>query len=102
MIKEDWTCPGGGEPHPVELELVEGLKNFGSSSASIQRCRRCATLYRHHWFDVNDWGPNGDYWSETHVWTPLEADEVEALRTRPSYQPRAEPTHRWDSRWHAS
>jgi len=102
MIAEDWTCPGGAEPHPVALELVEGLPDFGSNSVRIERCRRCGTLYRHLSFDVNDWGPNGDYWSETHSWKPLEAGEVEALRASSRYEPRGEEVHRWDSRWHAS
>ena len=93
--------PGGEDPHPAELELVEGLPDFGSNSVAIERCGRCGTLCRHHWFEASDWGPNGDYYSETHSWTPLAPDEVRALRARPAYQPRAEAVHRWDSRWRA-
>ena len=96
---DDWICQGGGRPHPAELELTEALPDDGSTSVAIERCLACGTFYRHHWFEVSDWGPNGDYYSQTDAWTVLAADEVEALRANPRFEPRAEPAHRRDSGW---
>jgi hypothetical protein len=96
---DDWTCRGGDQPHRADLELSEALPDYGSTSVTIERCRACGTLYRHHRFEVSDWGPNGDYYSQTHGWTVLAADEVDALRTNPAYEPKAEPAHRWDGGW---
>lgn len=101
MIEGEWICPGGERPHPVELEVAMPLPDFGSNSVSVECCRSCGALYHHLWFEVSDWGENGDYYSETHRWTPLAAEEVARLRANPRYQPRAEAVHRRDSPWRA-
>ena len=99
MSKLGWTCHGGA--HPVALEHLESLSNRGSNTVALERCGACGTLYCHLSYEVNDWGPNGDYYDRTEIWTPLAADEVERLRADPAWQPAAEPAHRWDSGWRA-
>ena len=96
-----WICPGGAAPHAAELEQVERLPNHGRDAMAIERCRGCGTLFLHRAFEVSDWGPNGDYYSETRIWTPLGPDEVEILRADRRYRPRAEAAHRRDSPWRA-
>ena len=99
MTTDHWDCAGG--PHIVELEHVESLPNRGRDSIAIERCRTCGTLYHHLSFEVSDWGPNGDYYSQTRIWRALRPAELQRLRAEPAWRPDSEPAHRWDSGWRA-
>jgi hypothetical protein len=97
MTKDGWTCAGG--PHPVALERIESFPVRGRDAIALERCRTCGTLYHHRSFEVNDWGANGDYYSETQIWRVLTPIEAQRLRADPAWQPDTEPAHRWDSGW---
>ncbi len=101
MTDGQWRCVGDGPPHPAFLEHAESLPNRGRDSVAVERCRHCGALYRHHDFEVTDWGENGDYYSATHIWTPVTPAEIDRLRADPAFEPAAGPAHRWDSGWRA-
>ena len=86
----EWTCLGAGPQHCADVERVEWLGQRGSSDVAIERCRACGQLYRFEKLEISDWGPSGDYYSETFVWRPLAPDEVAALQGDLGYQPRSE------------
>jgi hypothetical protein len=97
-----WTCLGSGPAHVVEREPVETIRSGGgSTSVFIERCRRCACLYRHVEIEVSDWGPSGDYSDITYIWTPIAAAELEAARADWNYSPRSTASYRYDTGWKA-
>ena len=86
----EWTCLGPGPQHRADTEHVEWLGEVGRSDVALDRCRTCGQLYRYEKSEISDWGPSGDYYSETIIWQPLAPEEVAALRDDPHYRPRSE------------
>ncbi|HYJ30824.1 MAG TPA: hypothetical protein VEW25_10850 [Allosphingosinicella sp.] len=97
----EWACLGPGEPHPVDLERVASCYNRGDTEIAIERCRACRQLYHFSTFELHDWTGENDYYDRTDIWTPIEADEAEALRRDDKYKPRSERSHRHDTGWRA-
>ncbi len=96
-----WTCLGEGEAHAVEREWLETLTEGGSTTRTVERCRRCSCLYLHVHYEISDWGPSGDYSDETYSWVPLAPDELDAARADFNYAPRAATCYRYDTGWKA-
>lgn len=94
-----WTCLGRGAPHPADVVEVERTRDKGNTQIAIQRCRACGQLYRRLQFELNDWSGGSDYCDETTIWTLLEPDEVESVRSDPDYVPRSRREHRYDTGW---
>jgi hypothetical protein len=97
-----WTCLGPGKPHPVDLERLDlCYSRGGDTEIAVERCRACGQLYRFFTSEIHDWTGENDYFDRTDIWTPIDADEADALRLDNTYQPRSERSHRYDTGWRA-
>ena len=95
----EWTCLGAGPPHRADVEQAEWLGRRGPSDVAIDRCRTCGQLYRYERSEISDWGPSGDYYSESLVWQPLAPDEAAALRQDLGYRPRSDARFSHEPGW---
>ncbi len=98
MYGPSWTCLGDGAEHPADLAHVERTR-AGNAEIDIVRCRTCGQLYRRLHYELNDWSDSGDYCDRTTIWTVLEPDEVEIVRSDSNYTPRSGREHRYDTGW---
>jgi hypothetical protein len=96
----EWACLGPGKTHPVELERVELIySRGGDTEIAVELCRACGQLYHFSTYELHDWTGENDYYDRTDIWTPIGADEAEALRRNNKHQPRAKRSHRYDTGW---
>ena len=96
---QDWRCFGPPPAHSADLEYVATCYRSPSMDIEIQRCRACGRFYHFFRHELADWSAGRDYYDETTIWTPLDADEVEAARQDSNYRPRSDKSHRHDTGW---
>jgi hypothetical protein len=95
---QDWDCAGAAG-HRADLERVASSYRGPSTDIEVQRCRICGLHYQVYRTEISDWSAGRDYYDETTIWTPLDADEIEAAGTDSNFQPRHGAHHRHDTGW---
>ena len=94
----EWTCFGPGARHAAQPRWSESCGRHGSSEIEIHRCARCGQLYHYRTWEVSDWSGSGDYGDVTRIWTAIDADAADHIRSDVTFIPSGQ-SHRDESGW---